>query len=76
VENQDGYVLKGILPPIDVVNRYWQRFDMLEPPQVVRNIAEGLDYVLEQENVFFDPQTSKYVHGGTKKVIYGYKPIN
>jgi hypothetical protein len=23
VENQDGYVLKGILPPIDVINRYW-----------------------------------------------------
>jgi hypothetical protein len=25
VENQDGYVLKGILPTLDVINRYWQR---------------------------------------------------
>jgi hypothetical protein len=54
VGNQDGYVLKGILPPVDVVNLYWQRFDKLEPPQVKRNVAEGLDYILEQENVFYN----------------------
>jgi hypothetical protein len=76
VENQDGYILKGILPPIDVVNRYWQQFDKLEPPQVRRNVAEGLDYVLEQENVFFNKDSHKYVHGITGKIIYGYKPIS
>jgi hypothetical protein len=27
VENKDGYVLKGILPPLDVINRYWQCYD-------------------------------------------------
>jgi hypothetical protein len=76
VENQDGYILKGILPPIDVINRYLQRFDKSEPPQVRRNIAEGIDYMLEQENVFFNPDTHKYVHGVTGKVIHGYKPIS
>jgi hypothetical protein len=76
VENQDGYILKGILPPIDVVNLYWQRFDKLEPPQVKMNAAEGLDYVLEQENVFYNKDTHKYVHGITGKVIHGYKPID
>jgi hypothetical protein len=76
VENQDGYILKGILPPIDVVNLYWQRFDKLEPPQVKRNVAEGLDYVLEQENVFFNNDSHKYVHGVTGKIIHGYKPIS
>jgi hypothetical protein len=76
VENQDGYILKGILPPIDVVNRYWQRFDRLEPPQVKRNVAEGLDYVLEQENVFFNEDSHKYVHAVTGKIIHGYKPIS
>jgi hypothetical protein len=76
VENQDGYVLKGILPPIDVVNLYWQRFDKLEPPLVMRNSAEGVDYVIEQENVFFDRTKHKYVHSITGKVIYGYKPIS
>jgi hypothetical protein len=68
--------LRGILPPIDVVNLYWQRFDKLEPPQVVRNIAEGVDYVVEQENVFFDENSHKYVHSITGKTIYGYKPIS
>jgi hypothetical protein len=76
VENQDGYVLKGILPPLDVVNLYWQRFDKLELPQVIRNTAEDVDYVLEQENVLFDKNRHKYVHGITGKVIYGYKPIS
>jgi hypothetical protein len=76
VENQDGYVLKGILPPIDVVNLYWQRFDKLEPPKVVRNTAEGVDYVQEQDNVFFDTIRHKYVHSITGKVIYGYKPFS
>jgi hypothetical protein len=75
VENQDGYVLKGILPPIDVVNLYWQRFEKLEPPKVVRNTAEGVDYVLEQENVFYDADKHKYVYSITGKIIYGYKPI-
>jgi hypothetical protein len=50
--------------------------DKLEPPQVVRNTAEGVDYVLEQENVFFDADKHKYVHSITGKVIYGYKPIS
>jgi hypothetical protein len=76
VENQDGYILKGILPPIDVVNRYWQRFDKLEPPQVKRNMAEGLYYILEQENVFFNPDNHKYVHRVTGKIIHGYKPLS
>jgi hypothetical protein len=76
VENQDGYILKGILPPIDVVKMYWQRFDKLEPPQVKRNVAEGIDYVLEQENEFFDKDSHKYVHGITGKIIHGYKPIS
>jgi hypothetical protein len=59
VENQDGYVLKGILPPIDVVNLYWQSFDKLEPPQVRRKVADGLDYIIEQENVFYNKATRK-----------------
>jgi hypothetical protein len=63
------------LPPLDVVNRYWQRFDKLEPPQVVMNMAEGLEYILKQQNVFFDPESRKYIHGGTRKVIYGYKSL-
>jgi hypothetical protein len=76
VENHDGYVLKGILPLIDVVNLYWQHFDKLEPPQVRSNIAEGVDYVIEQDNVFFDKNRHKYVHSITGKIIYGYKPIS
>jgi hypothetical protein len=76
VENHDGYVLKGILPPIDVVNLYWQRFDKLEPPQVKKHTTEDVDYVLEQDNVFFDKNKRKYVHGLTGKIIYGYKPIS
>jgi hypothetical protein len=76
VEKQDGYILKGILPPIDVVNLYWQRFDKLEPPQVKINVAEGRAYVLEQDNVFYNKDNHKYVHEITGKVIHGNKPIN
>jgi hypothetical protein len=53
-------ILKGILPPIDVVNRYWQRYDTLDPPQVVMNMADGREYVLEQGNVYYDPKSRKY----------------
>jgi hypothetical protein len=76
VENQDEYVLKGILPPIDVVNLYSQRFDKMEPPQVRRHVTDGVDYIMEQENVYFDRNSRKYVHGITGKVIYGYKPLS
>jgi hypothetical protein len=74
IESQDGYVLKGILPPLDVLNRYWQCYDTLEPPQVVIDKADGREYVLEQENVFFDANSKKYIHARISKVIYGYKP--
>jgi hypothetical protein len=35
--------------------------------------TDGREYVLEQENVYFDHSSMKYVHAGTNKIIYGYK---
>jgi hypothetical protein len=46
--------------------------DALEPPQVVVDNADGRENVLEQENVFFDVKSKKYIHVGTSKIIYGY----
>jgi hypothetical protein len=29
VENSKGYVLKGVLPPVDKINEYWLKFDTI-----------------------------------------------
>jgi hypothetical protein len=50
--------------------------DVLEPPQVVVDNVDGSENVLEQENVFFDAKSKKYIHAGTSKIIYGYIPQN
>jgi hypothetical protein len=74
VENSEGYVLKGVQPPVDTVNRYWLDFGKLAPPSLVKDETIGKYCIRKQLEIVYEPESLQYIHSRTGKVMYGFKP--
>jgi hypothetical protein len=74
VENSEGYVLKGVQPPVDTVNRYWLEFGKLAPPSLVKDETIGKYCIRKQLEIVYEPESLQYIHSRTGKVMYGFKP--
>jgi hypothetical protein len=57
-ENSEGYVLKGVQPPVDSVNRYWLEFGKLEPPVLVKDEVIG-KYCIRQ--IVYEPESESRI---------------
>jgi hypothetical protein len=73
VENSEGYVLKGVLPPVDKVNEYWLKFDTISEPKLRKDHVSGKYCIVDQVDVLYDADSDEYVHRETGKVMYGFR---
>jgi hypothetical protein len=73
VENSEGYVLKGVLPPVDKINEYWLKFDTISEPKLRKDHVSGKYCIVDQVDVLYDADSDEYVHRETGKVMYGFR---
>jgi hypothetical protein len=73
VENSEGYVLKGVLPPVDKVNEYWLKFDTISEPKLRKDHVSGKYCIVDQVDVLYDADNDEYVHRETGKVMYCFR---
>jgi hypothetical protein len=62
VENSEGYVLKGVQPPVDTLNRYWLEFGKLAPPALVKDATIGKYCIRKQLEIVYEPESLQYIH--------------
>jgi hypothetical protein len=59
VENSEGYVLKGVLPPVDKINEYWLKFDKISEPKLRKDHVSGKCCIVDQVDVLYDADTDE-----------------
>jgi hypothetical protein len=73
VENGEGYVLKNVKPPLDMVNEYWLKYDKLKPPVSGIRSSDNNECIKSNKLIIYDRLNNRYVHSVTGKQLYGYK---
>jgi hypothetical protein len=70
IENEDGNMLKGldIYPSADSLNNYLRVLNTLDVPELTSG-----SLLVNDHNVFYNPQTRQYLHVETQRPMYGFK---